>query len=138
MSIFEPRLVGTADADGDGSSEVFVVLESGNDGASVGIYVLDDDLKLLSWSENPLIFSVANALNFRGGLTCEADGALRVVEASRSEDDTFAVSSETYRWRSASSLEPRAASEVRTGAAEQDDEVKKADGIHCRGLEWRF
>jgi hypothetical protein len=135
--VYEPRLMGTVDADGDGASEIFVALEVGN-GASVGIFTLEEDgLHRVLAGDQRFLFSVAASAAHRMGMSCatDPDGSrvLLVREAEATEAGYFVVTTSRYLWESGT-LRPDGSSRER--AEGEDQLVRRSQAVDCFGFEW--
>jgi hypothetical protein len=137
MGLF-PRLAGTADADGDGKSEIFFAHEVGN-GATLSIYALDGrSLRQVYEPPRPFAFSVAGSINFRSGMSCEGtseDPRLVVRTAEVTEGGGFHVTTTGYRWTAQSTVTQASFDEADVGS--DDPALKEVQRLSCRGLQWR-
>ena len=134
---FEPRLMGTVDASGDGRSEIFVALEVGN-GVSAGIFFLDQEgLKPVLEADQRFLFSVTASVNYRAGLTCESGEAgeppaLVVRRAQVNGSGNFDLTTIRYLWNPDGSVRTDGSAEEK--ADEEDPSVQSAGDFHCFGL----
>jgi hypothetical protein len=144
---YEPRLIGTVDANGDGTSEIFVALAVGN-GATGGIFSLREDglhpvvesspTDQLVGEEGRFLFGVAASAAHRMGMSCEKDPdgtpVLLVREAGATESGDFKITTSRYQWESPTLLRPDGTSEERVGG--EDPLVRASQSVDCFGLEW--
>lgn len=134
-----PQLVGTADADSDGASEIFLASDIGN-GATVSIWAFDDrDVHEVHEPPRPFEFNVTGSVNYRAGVTCsdvDADGTAELVvsEAQATENGDFATSRSTYEWLDQSTV---GQSDFASATIPPEDpSLAEYGSLDCEGLRW--